>query len=603
MLVYYNSSIGMQDHRSNEKHKRMKKKRRLDSDLLRDPQPQSSIASDCGVPPSSRDGAAEDEAGASNFSPNVLSALNRPPYHAPVGHADISVGMNEAALNAAVLASMSGQTILQDQGQTRTTTPSFFASSSLSQRNQLQWPLYGSRRPQFPSHFPLELSYGLPLVDQDRLALLRLNALQRNSSFVERHRPFGIASNISYYQSPAMASSLILQDPALGSNRARLSSTLGATLRSSETSASPIRASLSRTGSLVRGDNASWTQHVPLAGTCGPVALSSTRGTASPKEILLQLPEKFVGPTLHHSRRDCVPLSADEDQNWLSEFLCFVRSDLVEVFRANKDDVRSRNSSKKVFLGQVGLRCRHCAHLPVTVRANRSSSYPSSLDRIYQSLTMMLRDHFGKCDAIPKNLKNRFLGLKSKMSQGATDSKQYWVYSAKKLGLVDSESGISLSETSSETDEGDQVPFGATSEEQSGPGGFPSPPVLLVSPGDKVLVGDFLYTLMAHAQVVHLEETERTGNRKGLPADLPGIACRHCCQSNRKGLCRLFPARRRTLPSKVNDLYEHIRRCTLCPVDFKDRLTMLKQIKTTPIGEKEFYDRVWVRMGHSGKSE
>ena len=131
-------------------------------------------------------------------------------------------------------------------------------------------------------------------------------------------------------------------------------------------------------------------------------------------------PDDGVIPPTH--LRPQVPLATDEDQNWLSEFLCFVRLELVEIFRANREDVRSRNSSKKVSHGQVGIRCRYCAHLPLSSRASRSSSYPSSLSRIYQSLTMMLRDHFGKCSAIPPPLKQRFLELKGKTSQGATEA-------------------------------------------------------------------------------------------------------------------------------------------------------------------------------------
>jgi hypothetical protein len=128
-----------------------------------------------------------------------------------------------------------------------------------------------------------------------------------------------------------------------------------------------------------------------------------------------------------------------------------------------------------------------------------------------------------------------------------------------------------------------------------------------VSPEDRIIVSDFLYTLMSHAQLVHMEESERIGNRKSLPIGLPGIGCRHCCQSNRKGLCRLFPARRRTLTSKVNDLHEHIRRCTLCPFKVKEHLALLRRLEASQeektVGEKEFLDRIWSRMGHGTNIE
>lgn len=137
--------------------------------------------------------------------------------------------------------------------------------------------------------------------------------------------------------------------------------------------------------------------------------------------------------------RQVLALSTGDDENWLSEFLCFVRSQCVEVFSASQDDVASRMNSKKVLLGQVGIRCRFCAHLPHRERTGRSSSFPSSINRIYQSLTMMLRDHFTKCSAMPPQMNERYLCLKANASQGATDSKKYWIESARTLGLVDTE--------------------------------------------------------------------------------------------------------------------------------------------------------------------
>lgn len=60
------------------------------------------------------------------------------------------------------------------------------------------------------------------------------------------------------------------------------------------------------------------------------------------------------------------------------------------------------------------------------------------------------------------------------------------------------------------------------------------------------------------------------------------------------GYCRL--------PNKVDDLYDHIRRCTLCPIEEKNRLAVLKNLENSrpprKVGVKEFYDRIWARMGH-----
>jgi len=165
-----------------------------------------------------------------------------------------------------------------------------------------------------------------------------------------------------------------------------------------------------------------------------PTATSSSRVYFNPSS------DQF--PLQPYYNREIVKLSTSEDESWLSEFLCFVRSQCVEVFSATKEDVASRMNSKKVLLHQVGIRCRFCAHIPHRERSGRSSSFPSSISRIYQSLTMMLRDHFTKCHAMPHQMKERYLCLKANASQGATDSKKYWIESAHTLGLTDTEEGI-----------------------------------------------------------------------------------------------------------------------------------------------------------------
>ena len=87
-------------------------------------------------------------------------------------------------------------------------------------------------------------------------------------------------------------------------------------------------------------------------------------------------------------------MSVPDDPTRLSTYLCFVRSDCVEVFEATDRDVTMRLNSKLIYPRQVGIRCRFCSHIHHRDRSGRSTSFPSSLSRIYQSLTMMLREHF-----------------------------------------------------------------------------------------------------------------------------------------------------------------------------------------------------------------
>lgn len=328
----------------------------------------------------------------------------------------------------------------------------------------------------------------------------------------------------------------------------------------------------------------------------GPAQLSVARRPDVEGDV--DLPPCTEGPLPSLASRRTFPLGIDEDVNWLSEFHCFIRAELIEVFQASHEDVKARNTA--ITYKQVGLRCRYCAHRTGAVKAGRSSAFPSSIRQIYQSFTMMLRDHFPNCDAITGEAGERYTLLKDKPSQGATDSKRYWIYSGLKIGMADSNNGIYISkETRSEGLA--SLPFGVD----------PNSPwrddmyaeVSLVTPSDREEISDFIYLLMSQVQPIRLTEAECIGNRRSLRVGLPGFGCRFCCQQRRLGLCRMFPARRRTLPTKIFDFYDHIRRCPLCPSSLKVQLVASKQQvdekQITDQGkDRQFFDRVWTRLGH-----
>jgi hypothetical protein len=97
--------------------------------------------------------------------------------------------------------------------------------------------------------------------------------------------------------------------------------------------------------------------------------------------------------------------------------------------------------SKKVLECQVGIRCRFCAEIPFSSRAGRSSSYPSSLDRIYQSVTMMIREHFPMCPLMLPEVRTKYdcyRNSKQHAGKRKNGTKSYWVDSANELGMFDS---------------------------------------------------------------------------------------------------------------------------------------------------------------------
>jgi len=144
--------------------------------------------------------------------------------------------------------------------------------------------------------------------------------------------------------------------------------------------------------------------------------------------------------TAEGSGRRFFPLGIEhQDSTRLSKFLCFIRLECIELFKATNEVVLERMSSKKVTADQVGIRCVFCANLPARKRAGRSSNFPSSISRLYQGVSMMIYSHFGRCNEMPEGIRAKFEKLRKSTKKGDTESRSYWIESARLKGLVDCE--------------------------------------------------------------------------------------------------------------------------------------------------------------------
>lgn len=91
--------------------------------------------------------------------------------------------------------------------------------------------------------------------------------------------------------------------------------------------------------------------------------------------MTVPIPGQMIIPTIPmpfptsmpRSRGISITLGCDKEQ--LSEYQILLREQL-EMFEATNEDVESstQGRKKKVLLGQVGLRCRHCVGLPQRAR-------------------------------------------------------------------------------------------------------------------------------------------------------------------------------------------------------------------------------------------
>jgi hypothetical protein len=143
----------------------------------------------------------------------------------------------------------------------------------------------------------------------------------------------------------------------------------------------------------------------------------------------------------------CLPvtLSLPIDHLKVSEHQALLRQQ-IEAFRATEDDVstHSRGRNKAIVLGQVGIRCRHCAHLPVLHRLKGSTYFPASTLGIYQAAQNMSTSHIqnGLCSQMAVHLTVQFAQIMALKSTSSGAGRHYWAESAKQLGLVDTEAGI-----------------------------------------------------------------------------------------------------------------------------------------------------------------
>lgn len=68
----------------------------------------------------------------------------------------------------------------------------------------------------------------------------------------------------------------------------------------------------------------------------------------------------------------------------LSPFQCLARKQ-IELFEATEEDVQlgSRGRNNPIVVGQVGIRCVHCAKLPASAHKRGNSCFPTKFDRVY----------------------------------------------------------------------------------------------------------------------------------------------------------------------------------------------------------------------------
>ena len=116
----------------------------------------------------------------------------------------------------------------------------------------------------------------------------------------------------------------------------------------------------------------------------------------------------------------------------------------VELFEAKEDDVASnaQGRNKPIVLGQVGIRCIHCAAMHPSQRTRGAMYYPSKFDGLYQAAQNLANGHLLEgCPLVPAHIRSELVRLKDKKS-GAGGGKAAWAERIFALGVYEDECGL-----------------------------------------------------------------------------------------------------------------------------------------------------------------
>uniref|UniRef100_A0A7S1UQ83 Uncharacterized protein n=1 Tax=Grammatophora oceanica TaxID=210454 RepID=A0A7S1UQ83_9STRA len=292
-----------------------------------------------------------------------------------------------------------------------------------------------------------------------------------------------------------------------------------------------------------------------------------------------------------------VILALPEDKMSLSPLRCFLREQCF-AFSATEEDIAVRTPTTfSVTVGQVGIGCIHCHALPAKDRSNRAVCFPFSIGRVYQSVADIQRFHLGECKMVPPNVRAKFEELQSASSKGSKGlaTRQYWISSAKKIGLVDTPKGIRFARDPS-VPSTPAVSLDILAQVASNVTTVNRP---LVLPEDKPCIAEFLYVVMEQLQACRFTEADRN-KRRLKDVGCIGVECRHCAGQVESR--KFFWSSVNAVESNFVSVHTHMMECKQVPAELKTRLSELKGLRKEQTArlktgsQKAFFQRVWTRL-------
>ena len=233
---------------------------------------------------------------------------------------------------------------------------------------------------------------------------------------------------------PDTTNPLLLPPPAAPS----LSSSMLTMIRGEHTLASAIPTSLASRSSSAFG--------LATLQSFSSLSLPGSRRTSNRSLASVASAPPSLSPS---AKKAPVLLCLSCDQDNLTDYQQLARQQ-IQLFEADQRDAKTstKGRNRRIEIGQVGIQCRHCAHVPPGERAKGSTIYPSKLEGIYQAAQNMANGHIAKhCQHVPKELKSQLLCLGNRKST-AGGGRDYWSKGAKILGVVEDDHGLRFGSSS-----------------------------------------------------------------------------------------------------------------------------------------------------------
>jgi hypothetical protein len=193
----------------------------------------------------------------------------------------------------------------------------------------------------------------------------------------------------------------------------------------------------------IQGETAPTNCLVPT--TAGVVDTTMEQEAPRPPPAQVPPPTQVRTPTPAGLSQAPIPLYLDYDEQVLTTYQCLLRKQ-IELFAAGPDDVRgsAQGRNTPIGLGQVGIRCRHCAFLPKNARARGAVYYSKTIDGLYQVAQNMSKLHLCKtCHKIPTSTRAELVTLHL-VKNRASGGKEYWSECLQVLGVYEGKGCLRL---------------------------------------------------------------------------------------------------------------------------------------------------------------